>query len=310
MAEPLHLRYRPRTWDDVIGQPEIVASLANLIDRREQHAFLLVGPSGCGKTTLARIAATSLGCNEPLEVDAARFTGVDDMRRLTDMLSYIPLSGDTVVYIIDEAHALSAHAWRSLLKSVEEPPDWAYWFFCTTDGGKVPPTIMTRCTHYVLKPLAWQTLLDDLVRPVAQLEELTAPDEVLGMCARVANGSPRQALVNLAACGNVDAKEQAATLLQQIAEEAGDASFRLAKALAEGKPWEALSPILGELKDENPEGVRHVVRAYMTTLLLNAKGPKAAMRSCAVLDAFAQPFPSNEGISPLALAVGRITLLS
>jgi DNA polymerase III gamma/tau subunit len=211
--------------------------------------------------------------------------------------------------LVHNCHRLSAASWASLLKSIEEPPDWAFWFFCTTDAGKVPANIVTRCTRFALRPLPWQDILSLLLKPIAEVEGYECGDKVLGMCARAAEGSPRQALVNLAACANAADESQAAQLLQQLVEEGKDAAYNLAKALMDGSAWAKIAELLAPLKEENPESVRHVVRAYATTVALGAKSDKAAHRALAILDNFSQPFYSGDGISPLVLAAGRTVLL-
>src|SRR3989304_1453147 len=145
----LHTKYRPKHFEEVIGQIEIVKSLQNLIETGKMpKSFLFTGPSGTGKTTLARIIANKLGCDiqNIIEVDAATNTGVEDMRVLCEGLRYPAFGLTTVkVAIVDECQEISKSSWSSLLKIIEEPPSHLYFVFCTTEPSKVLDTIKTRC---------------------------------------------------------------------------------------------------------------------------------------------------------------------
>lgn len=309
MSDVLHEKYRPDEIGHLLGQDAMVHSLTQIIEGDRSHAFLFTGPSGCGKTTTARAIARAVGCLDPdiLEHDAASNTGVDDMRPITQGLRYKPFAeGTSRALIIDECHRLSGNAWDAILKSMEEPPDWAYWFFCTTNVAKVPKTAITRCTQFELRPVPWQLLLSDLIAPIANEEGFTASEKVLGIVCREAQGSPRQALVNLTVCAHARDEKEALSLLKSAAE--SNAAIDLARALTKGDSWENLLKIIAGLKEENPESVRHVVRAYSTTVILGSKTAKGAQRALAVLDAFSTPFNSTDGISPLVLAVGRLLL--
>lgn len=309
MSETLYTKYRPEKFEDVIGQDIIVRSLINVLKSRKNQTFLLHGPSGTGKTTLARIAATFIGTavRDIVEVDAATFTSIDDMRKITETLRYKPTSGKkSTTIIIDECHRLSSAAWSSLLKSLEEPPSWVFWFLCTTELGKVPANIKTRCTTYSLKEVATSEI-GNLLAEVASKEKFTCDQSVIELCARQAQGSPRTGLVVLGACAAAKNKAEALELLQS-AEESSEA-VDLAKMLMMGRGWDDVHEILASLreKDMNPESVRHVVRSYITGVILGSKKqPKESL--FAVLEAFSQPFNSSDGFSPLVLACGSLVL--
>ena len=304
----LMLKYRPKTFKEVIGQVPIVRSLKQLLAGGTNRTILFSGPSGTGKTTLARIAAAEVGCldQDITEIDGATFTGIDDMRQITSSLAYRPLGeGAVKAIIIDECHMLSTAAWQSLLKSLEEPPAWVYWFLCTTNADKVPATIKTRCTSYGLKSVSTNDLTDWLAF-IADAEgigdELKDCESIVALCARNASGSPRQALANLGLCMAAKSKNEAADLLKT----AGDSSeaIDLARALIAGKPWMVIQEILETMKEQNPESIRHVVRAYMTKAILGSANPDE--RAFAILEAFSKPFPSGDGVSPLLLAIGGL----
>jgi len=290
----LHTKYRPTTLDEVVGQDHIKAGLSAVLAAGKQQAFLFEGPSGTGKTTLARICAKALGALDPKEIDAATHTGVDAMREVAESAQYVSLDGGAKAFIVDECHRLSKQAWESLLKDIEEPPPGVFWFFCTTEGNKVPTTIKTRCVTYSLQDVSWRKLLGLLSRVVVD-EGLDIADDVLDVCAEEAGGSPRQALVNLTTVAHCKTADEARAALNRAA--AGKEAFDLAKLICK-KDYSFLDAcnLLKELKEVPAESIRHVVRAYATTMVLNnAQGdwPRG------VLLAFEKPAIDSNQISDI-----------
>jgi DNA polymerase-3 subunit gamma/tau len=304
----LHTKYRPKKFADVIGQDAVVKSLQKLIETGDTQSFLFSGPSGTGKTTLARICARELGCEtkDILEIDAATNTGVESMRTVQESMRYRPF-GDTQskAAIIDEAHMLSKSAFNSLLKATEEPLSDVYWFFCTTEPGRVPATIKTRCASYSLKSIPDKTL-GDLYDRVCDAEKIDLPGDVGDMIIREAHGSARQLLVHLSMCREVKNKQEAADLLKAAL--AGDAVLALCQMLATGKSsWAKAMAVLSKIEDE-PEGVRIVVMNYMAAAVRGATSDRAATYLLSVMDAFASPYNPSEKQAPLLLSVGRVLL--
>ncbi|HVM22591.1 MAG TPA: DNA polymerase III subunit gamma/tau, partial [Sphingomicrobium sp.] len=215
-------KYRPQTFDQLIGQDAMVKTLANAIERdRIAHAFLLTGVRGVGKTSTARLIAKALNCVgsdgqggptitpcnvcEPcraiaegrhidvIEMDAASHTGIDDIREIIDAVRYTPVSARFKIYIIDEVHMLSKQAFNGLLKTLEEPPQHVKFFLATTEVNKVPVTVLSRCQRFDLRRIPAEKLASHFA-DVAAAEGVEVEAEALGMIARAAEGSARDGL--------------------------------------------------------------------------------------------------------------------
>lgn len=308
--EPLHVKYRPKSLNDVIGQDAVVKSLRDAMKKATRpHAFLFTGPSGTGKTTLSRILAAGLGCSPAniLEVDAASNSGVDAMREVTSTLRYQGF-GDSPnrAIIIDEAHALSKTAWQSMLKPIEEPPAHVFFFICTTEAGKVPETIVTRCHNYLLKPVRHESIMDLLER-VADAEGMRTPDGVLKTAARACSGSPRQALVMLSMVQDCEDIDEASRILETATE--NKEIIDLCRLLVKGDlRWPQVIETLKAMNEMPAESARIVIVNYLTACILGARGEKDAARLMDILHEFRAPFNTSDKLAPLLLAFGNLIL--
>ena len=215
-------KYRPQTFEELLGQDALVQTLTNAIkNNRLHHAYILTGIRGVGKTTTARLIARALNCIgldgqsgptirpcgacenckaiasgrhiDVLELDAASRTSVEDMRELLDGVQYKPTNARYKIYIIDEVHMLSKSAFNALLKTLEEPPAHVKFIFATTEIRKVPVTILSRCQRFDLQRLKIETLLN-LFKNILQKENIEAQEEALELVARAADGSARDGL--------------------------------------------------------------------------------------------------------------------
>jgi DNA polymerase-3 subunit gamma/tau len=224
MSEKQHialpLKYRPMTFDDVVGQEHVVRTLRHAIEAgRIANAYLFIGPRGIGKTTLSRIFAKALNCSSPkgvepcgecdncreiaqgrsldvTELDAASHNKVEDVKPIIESVQFKPASSKFKIYIIDECHMLSNAAWNALLKTLEEPPAHVRFIFATTEGDKVLVTIISRCQRFDLRRIQTNDIVARL-KHICELEKVDAAEDALLAIARGADGGMRDALSSL-----------------------------------------------------------------------------------------------------------------
>lgn len=302
--QALARKYRPQTFEDILGQESIVQTLRNSIEKERIHqAYLLSGVRGVGKTTTARILAKALNCEkgptttpcnecticreitegidlDVREIDAATYTQVDNIRELREVTQFQPARDRNRVFIIDEAHMLSTGAWNALLKLIEEPPPHVVFILATTEIQKVPQTILSRVQKFTFNRITEQHLVDRL-RDIVRNEQIEADDDALALLARRGDGSVRDAI----------------SLLDQTIAFAGRSidveSVSLALGLADEKFFERLLQAVDEgataeivgLMDEAAAGGRDFkvlyrdFLGYLRSLLLSksGSGPSVAM---------------------------------
>ena len=291
----LHLKYRPQTFKDVIGQPEACKVLNDLGKRGETpHALLLTGGSGTGKTTIARILARKLKCDmkyDFFEMNGADKSKIEDMRWLIRHAAASPLRGPCRIWLIDECSRISGDGQECLLKLLEDYPSTTYFFLCTTDPQKLKRAIQTRCTEIRCKPISEKDLIL-LVNSVSEKEGLKCFPSVAKAIAESSGGSARQAVKLLnSVIGLVDEKEQLAVINNQSTEQSP--SQFIGRLLMNPKStWKEYQAALAEIDDASAEGIRIGVARYMQAVLLKSGQDRAGI----VMEEFVDPIFSSAGL--------------
>lgn len=267
-AEALDKKYRPKSFDEVAGNPELLMTIRSILSRPTgiPSSFLLEGPSGCGKTTLSRIIARELGGTDSTikEYNISNMTGVDTARKIIDHARFKPFGGRKKIYILNECHK-SSNAWQNaMLEVLEEPPSYIHFILCTTEPNKLLKTILTRCTRLPVKPLRSAEVVSLLDR-VCQEEDVRIAKEVLSKIAQSCEGSPRQALVMLDAVIDCKAENQMECINKFSL--ASTNTLILCQALMDKKSWGDVVQVILNLENE-PEETRLGILSYMEKVLL------------------------------------------
>ncbi|GAA4355423.1 hypothetical protein GCM10023165_47530 [Variovorax defluvii] len=315
-------KHRPRTFSEMVGQEHVVQALENaLTSQRLHHAYLFTGTRGVGKTTVSRILAKSLNCQGPdgqggitaapcgtcqacqdidagrfvdyTELDAASNRGVDEVQALLEQAVYKPVQGRFKVFMIDEVHMLTGHAFNAMLKTLEEPPEYLKFVLATTDPQKVPVTVLSRCLQFNLRPMAPETVLEHLTR-VLQAESVPAEPHALRLIARGARGSMRDALSltdQAIAFGNGELTEGG--VRQMLGSVDRGHVFRLIEALAQGD---------GRTVVETTEGLRRDGLSAASTL----EEMTAVLQAMAVLQAVPSRAQAADATDPDAAETARL----
>src|SRR6202050_4974360 len=240
MYQVIARKYRPQAFAELIGQEHVRTTLENAIaQQRIAHGYIFSGQRGTGKTTVARILARCLNCIQGptatpcgecascreiasggavdvIEIDAASNRGINEMRQLRENVRYQPQRDRYKIFIIDEAHQITNEAFNALLKTIEEPPEWAVFILCTTESHKIPATIASRCQHFSFRSVDFNDLIERM-RQICVSEGVETDDETLAVLAQAGEGSVRDSLSALdqaiACCGNkLDAAQVRALL--------------------------------------------------------------------------------------------------
>jgi DNA polymerase III subunit gamma/tau len=270
MSQALYRKYRPKDWDEVMGQDHVVTTLKNAIAAdRVAHAYLFAGSRGTGKTTLARLLAKAVNClNEDrtkrpdnecqnckavnenrfldlIEIDAASNTSVDDVRDLRDKINFSPSQGRYKIYIVDEVHMLSNQAFNALLKTLEEPPPHAIFVLATTEIHKIPATVLSRCQRHEFRRVPVDEIVANL-KKIVQAEKIQADDDALIQIARQSAGGMRDAI----------------SLLDQLSSTGDRITLALAQTVLGTATSQTVLDVISSVNDHDPaHGLETIHRA-------------------------------------------------
>ena len=286
-------KYRPQAFDDLLDQNHIKTTLRNAIEqRRIAHGYIFSGQRGTGKTTTARILARCLNCvqgptdhpcdvcascleitaggsPDVIEIDAASNRGINEMRELRENVRYQPSRDRYKIFIVDEAHQITNEAFNALLKTIEEPPEWAVFVLCTTESHKIPATIASRCQHFSFRSVDSNHLIDRM-REICIKEGVDADDEALSVIAQSGEGSVRDSLSALdqaiACCGN---RLDAASVRTLLGAFGIDAMSQVSTALS-ARDGAAMLGLVDELERNggSPQHFSRELSRYLRNLLV------------------------------------------
>jgi DNA polymerase-3 subunit gamma/tau len=280
----LYLKYRPQTFDDVLGNASSLKALSKMLSQENHpHVYLFTGDTGCGKTTIARILASTIQGNI-IEVNSSNNRGIDSAREIIENIQYASMDGKPIVYILDEVHKSTNDFMNAMLKTLEDTPKHVYFCLCTTNPEKLIPAIKSRCTVIELPPLNDDDMLT-LLRKVSRNEGVKLVLSIYERIVELADRSPRKALVLLEKILYLNTEEEMLELLGS--DESSSATIDLCRGLInEDFEWSDISKIISSLETTDWESIRYAVLGYMASVMLK----RPAKRVANAIANFSEPF--------------------
>lgn len=267
MAQSLATKYRPKTFEEMCGQKSIVDILNRQIDTNNvKNCYLFCGPSGIGKTTAARAFANKINDfkGSPIELDAASNNGVDNVRSIIEEAQSRSIESKYKIFIIDEAHAISNQGWQAFLKTLEEPPEYSIFIFCTTNPEKIPSTIQNRVMRFNLTKIPTTQIRDRLFY-IADNEHFTNYEETCDYIAKISNGGMRDAIISLEKVADYDTDLNITNALKILGTYSYKDFLDLTNAIVDINQADILK-ILDKLDNEGKE-LKNFIDQYLSFIL-------------------------------------------
>lgn len=255
----LATKYRPKTWEEVVGQDSIVSILNKQLEANNiKNTYIFSGASGCGKTTVARLFIDRInkGCGQPYELDAASNSGVDNIREIVKSSQERSLISEYKAYIIDECHALSNQAWQAFLKCIEEPPKYTIFIFCTTEPNKIPDTIKNRCMRFNFNRVE-SSLIYKRLCYIAENEGAVNYVDSCDYISRICSGELRNGISMLEKCLDYSNDLNIENVLYSLGDYSYDTYFKLVNDIIDGNLTDIFS-ILTSVYNEGVDLIRFV----------------------------------------------------
>jgi len=284
----LYNKYRPKDFDEMSGDSTIINNLQTIISKKNRpHTYLFTGPAGCGKTTAALICANKyIENSQIIEINSANNRGIDTARDIIETIRGRPLAGDSWVYIIDEVHKTTTEYQNAVLKILENPPEYVYFFLCTTNPEKLIKALKSRCTIIQFNIIKKEKLYR-LVRKISRREDKEIEKEVLEEITYQCEGSARNALVLLEKILDIENKADALKIVSQGIDETPPEIKELCKQLIGREPsWKKIAEILTAVENKDVESIRYMILGYMSKAVLKSGNRKAAI----IMESFLDPF--------------------